>query len=216
MPISKWKGSGLVLLLSAFFLFIIYSDILKAPNHFLFADSGDGIKNYYTYAYHIKNDSSYVYFEGMNYPFGELHVFTDGNPFLANSVKLLKEIFPQIQDYSIGIYNVFMLWSFSVAALFLYLILFELTKDGLWSISGALAIMILSPQILRAGGHFSLVTFFTFPVTYYLNIKRFRKTYFKHIYLLITTLSWFFIHPYLGMISALFTFLFPIPCNPII
>ncbi|RMG79706.1 MAG: hypothetical protein D6707_07650, partial [Bacteroidetes bacterium] len=208
MPTNKLQGGFAIVLLSAAFLLLFYFDILQAPNDYLFADSGDGIKNYYTYAYHIKNDSSYVYFEGMNYPYGELHVFTDGNPFLANFVKILQEFFPQISRYSIGIYNSFMLWSFCVAAIFLYLILFEFMRDVVWSVAGALAIMVLSPQIMRAGGHFSLVTFFTFPITYYLNIAENLKNPFKHIGLFITTICWFFIHPYLGMISALFILLY--------
>jgi len=45
----------------------------------------DGAKNYYTVAYHIEHDSSYTWFNGMNYPYGEHAVYTDNQPLVSNA-----------------------------------------------------------------------------------------------------------------------------------
>ena len=81
---KNWKGLILTVTISLAFLLTFYGNILSSPNSVLFTADGDGIKNYYTYAYHIKNDSSFNHFEGMNYPYGELVVYTDGHYALAN------------------------------------------------------------------------------------------------------------------------------------
>ena len=67
---------GLLILLVAF------PDIFIAPSDFLFNDEGDGLKNYFTMAYYIANDSGW-HFSGMNYPYGEFISFTDNQPILS-------------------------------------------------------------------------------------------------------------------------------------
>ncbi|MFT4757242.1 MAG: hypothetical protein ACI91R_001895, partial [Vicingaceae bacterium] len=57
------------------FVLCFYSDAFFSPNSYLFSNSNDGIKNYYTYAYHIKNNKSVTNFEGLNYPYGESFLY---------------------------------------------------------------------------------------------------------------------------------------------
>ena len=40
------------------FLSIFYGKVIMSPNSYLFNLTGDGIKNYYTYAYFIENNQS--------------------------------------------------------------------------------------------------------------------------------------------------------------
>ncbi len=63
-----------VIIVGVVFTAALYGKILANSNDYMFTESGDGIKNYFTYAYHITHDSSYINFSGMNYPYGE-HFF---------------------------------------------------------------------------------------------------------------------------------------------
>src|SRR5688572_18321705 len=112
----------LLLVLTILYISFFYGKVLKHPNSYFFIDAGDGIKGYYAYAYHIKHDTSYVNFQGMGYPYGENHLFTDGQTAVSNTVKFISEYIPRIEQYSIGIYNLMMVLSFIPCALFLYLI----------------------------------------------------------------------------------------------
>ncbi len=69
-------------------LLFAYKPVLVSPQKFL-AAGGDGMKNYYTYMYHVRYDTTYWGFEGMNHPFGENILFTDNQPLFANAIKLI-------------------------------------------------------------------------------------------------------------------------------
>ena len=60
------NGSLIILLLSIVFLFSFYGEAVLHPNNYLFAPDGDGIKNYFTFIHHIKNDVDAHHFNGMN------------------------------------------------------------------------------------------------------------------------------------------------------
>jgi hypothetical protein len=70
-------------------LFFYYHKIILSPNSYLTAQSSDGIKAYAVYAGHIKNDTDYSNYRNMNYPYGQTHIFTDGQTGLANAFKFL-------------------------------------------------------------------------------------------------------------------------------
>ena len=81
------KNYSLILniFITVVFVYIFYSPILISPNHHQFSDKGDAIKNYYTYAYYINNNSDAINFEGLNYPYGEHFLYTDGTPGLSGT-----------------------------------------------------------------------------------------------------------------------------------
>ncbi|MFO7790784.1 MAG: hypothetical protein R6V32_09450, partial [Bacteroidales bacterium] len=199
----------MALVLSFIFLLIFYKPLLLNPNQHLFTNWGDGIKNYYTYTYHITHDSSYVYFEGMNYPYGELHQFTDGQPLLSSIVKTISKIIPGTENYAIGILNLFLLLSFVIASILLALILTEYRVPPLLSGLSAVAVMCLAPQIHRFGGHLSLGYFFAFPLAWYLLIlyNKHKKWLFS-ILLFLVNLGLLFTHPYLCVMNTAFILLF--------
>ncbi len=195
-----------VVFLSLIFLFVFYGKILISPNQYLFSTDGDGIKNYYTYAYFIKNNVSNTNFEGFNYPYGEHYFYTDCHPLLASVFKIIASYFPGFSNYTIGIINFLMVISFLIGAVFLFLIFKELKINMFLAVLSSFAIMVLSPQIFRLGGHYALSYSFFIPLTFYLLIKLEKsKNKLKFsVLLLINNLFWLLIHTYLGMIVIAF------------
>jgi hypothetical protein len=200
----------LVLCLSVFFTFCFYSQIILNPNQYLFSATGDGISSYYNSIYHIENDSSYLSFEGMNYPFGEHLTYSINNPLLTNIIKFLKEFFPGISNYTVGIFNFSMLLSFLLTAIFLFLIFEEFQINRILSILSAIGIVALSPQVFRMLGHLSLAYSFAIPLYLWIIIKSYKnKNKVKwYIFLFINQILWIFIHAYYGAIMASFIICF--------
>lgn len=208
------KNYNVIFLFALTFVFLLtfYSKVIFHPNSYIFNSSGDGIKNYYTYAYFIKNNVSNTNFEGMNYPYGENFMYTDCHPFLAFVLKTLTKIFPGLSNYSIGILNFILIVSFVLTVWLLYLIFKELKVNPLLSVTGSLAIAVLSPQIIRLTGHLALSYSFVIPLTIYLLLlfeKRPAKTR-PSVYLVLSILLFYFTHAYLGMIAATLVFVYSV------
>ncbi|MCB2220311.1 MAG: hypothetical protein KQI35_07955 [Bacteroidetes bacterium] len=200
----------ILIILSTAFIAIFYGKVLVSPNSFMFSTSGDGMKNYFTYAWHIKYDSSAIEFQGMNYPYGEHFMYTDCHPIFTLAFRALKPIFPGIVDYSVGFLNFFMIFSFVLTALFLWLIFKDLKVDPFFSILGSLGIMMLAPQVFRLTGHLALSYSFFIPLTLYLALKHYGNTEKKRWlwFQMLNIFFWFFIHAYLGMMAAGFLLAF--------
>jgi len=194
----------LLLALITAFLFGFYGKIIISPNSYLFNSKGDGIKSYYTYAYYIQDNKSFINFEGMNYPYGDNFTYTDCHPFLSFLLKLLHPVFPGLSTYSIGILNLWMILSLGLTVIVLYFLFRELKVNHLLSALGAMGVMALSPQIFRITGHYALSYSFFIPLTIYLlvlfekGIKRKRIFFF----ILFSIFFYFTIHAYLGMVAA--------------
>jgi len=199
-----------LLILTFTFLFVFYGSILRDPNSHFFKDSGDGLKNYFTYAYYIDHNISNSNFEGMNYPYGEHFLYTDCNPVIAISLKKLSILFPGIKEHSVGILNMLMLLSLVMTSIILFLIFHKLKINYLLSVLGALAIMMLSPQLFRFGGHYALSYSFFIPLTIYLLLRfEFKnQSYLLALLLTLSNLFFLFIHAYLGIILISFLLLY--------
>jgi hypothetical protein len=175
----------------------------------MFATSGDGLKNYFTYSSHIKNDGSHVNFEGMNYPYGEHFMYTDCHPVLAVVFKSLSAVFPFLSDYSVGILNFLMIASIFLTFIVIYLLLIELGVNRWLSVLFSIGITLLAPQIFRMGGHLALSYSVAIPFSWLLIIKSFRnENRLKYtILIFLNCLFWYFVHAYLGMIISFFLIL---------
>jgi hypothetical protein len=169
--------------------------------------SGDGLKNYYTYAWYIQNNALSTEFSGMNYPFGEHILYTDCHPLAAFLLKLLSAIHPIFAENCIGILNVVLLISPILAALILYRIFRNLQVDLHLATASAVGLMMLSPQTFRLTGHLALSYSFCIPLSIYLILKYFQNEEKRKslILLFLNTLFWFSIHAYLGMMSLILT-----------
>src|ERR1700733_5463679 len=100
LHISQPLKIDLLIMGAAFCIYFIYfHHVFLNINSILSSITNDSLKNYYTYVYHVKNDSSLFQFAGMNYPFGEHVVYTDCQPALTILLKAL----PFTHNYLIGI-----------------------------------------------------------------------------------------------------------------
>lgn len=199
---SFFKSSGFLLCaLMLLFLICFYSPLLFHLNTVIFSDKGDALKNYFAYNWHIHIDEGYSEYSGTNYPYGELFIYTDGNPLLAGLVKTL----PFLKPYSIAIYNISLLLSFVLCAYFLLKIFREFELDNAVSILAAFGITVLCPQALRLTGHISLAYNFILPLIIYLVLLYQKHPGWKYsTFISISLLCSFLIHPYMGMIGASF------------
>jgi len=194
----------LLTLLGAFALLLcFYGKVVLSPNSYLFSGNGDGVKNYFTYAYHLKNNESLTNFEGFNYPYGENFLYTDGHPILISILQPIQSIFPSVANYSIGILNSLLLLSFLISALVLFRLLRELKINAFLAMLGACATLTLAPQIFRLEGHFALSYSFVIPLCFLWLLQYVGKNRSaKHlIYLTLFHAALLFVHAYLGIIS---------------
>lgn len=199
---TRNAASSLVVLITFLVLSLFYGPILLHPQSYILNDLGDGIKNYYCFEWHVHNDNSMINYTGSNYPYGENHGYTDGNPLLSNILRLL----PGLNNYSIAIFNLSLLLSFVFCSLLLFKIFKEFQVPDLYAIIASIGIAFLCPQVFRLSGHFTLSYGFCIPLLLYLLIKlennpgKIRYT----ILISIATLCFLFIHPYIGMITTSF------------
>lgn len=172
---NRTFGAILTLVLASVIILILFSSNVFEANQVSFASGGDGLKSTFGTIYHIKYDSSYWHFEGMNYPHGESVFFTGNQTFTTNLLKLFMDWGWDLSDHAMGILNILMLFSFVLCALFLFLILVEFELPVLYSVAGALLIMFLSPQWHRLGGHYNLAYAWIIPAGIYMMIKFYRN-----------------------------------------
>ena len=151
--ISRNRGAISVVLLSACMVIWSHFTLLTDPNNFFLRDSGDGFKNYFTVIYHVKHDSTYSHFEGMNYPYGEQVVFTDNQPLVSNTIKFISQNIVDISDHTVGILNYLMLISIVLSCFFLYQIFRKFQIPDIWAVLFAAGIGFMAPQIHRMTGH---------------------------------------------------------------
>ncbi|MBI4444456.1 MAG: hypothetical protein HY645_01000 [Acidobacteria bacterium] len=191
--------------LSCGFLIIFYHFVLTAPNQTLFSLEGDGLKNYYTFLYHLKYDRSFLHFEGLNYPYGEHIFYTDAQPLLVNSVKWISSNLVDLSRYGIGVLNLSLLFMLLPASAMLFLILRRFSLPAWYAMPAAVGITFLSPQVLRFGGHYSLGYVAAIPLAWYLALRFFEKPNYGISFLIaLNSLLWGAIHPYYLYIFSIF------------
>ena len=127
----KHRGLWLTLLLSTLLLFLYFGSVLRAPGHYMFNTDGDGMKNYFSFAWHAEHDTSITTFSGMNYPFGEHIDYPDAQPLQSNVWRAVCKVFPGLLPHTVALINLMMLASIVLCALFVYGILRELSMPEL-------------------------------------------------------------------------------------
>jgi len=199
------------LALAIAYVFSFYGEVLTSPNDYLFSKKGDGIKNYFTYAYHIKHDSSYTELEGMNFPYGENYLYTDCHPILANTFKSLSTVSPFFETHSVGLLNLILILSILFTFPVLYLVFVELKFNRWLSVVFSFCIALLAPQLFRLTGHFALSYSIAIPLSWLLILKcRENSKWYLYLLLFANNLFWMFIHAYLGIIVISFLISFAV------
>lgn len=206
MNTKKFSAEAISFALVLLFMLLYYFPIFLNPNAYLTVGDGDGIKAFYVFASHIKNSVHYNQFEGMNYPYGQTHIFTDGQTVIAILFKFLSRWFPFFQTHCMGIYNVMMFMSYPLCALILASVLKRLNIPLIFVVSGSFAITVLSPQYFRLFGHPTLSYVLFVPLIWWLLI-RYKESSNKLKWSLLICLNaifWFGVHPYYIMLWVLF------------
>ncbi len=169
---------GLWLLIATMTTLIVirYNDLIQFDPTQVIEPYGDGFKAYTVIQYHAQHDSTYSCFEGMNYPYGDHAVPGATQPLISNTLKLLSQLTgADLGVYTIPIVNWSMLISILLTSLFLYLI-FTHQNLPIWlSISAAITITLLAPQIHRMVSHYGLTHPEVIPALLYF-LVRFSET----------------------------------------
>lgn len=165
------RGILLTFALSLTVLFLFFGPMLKDPNRVYFSANGDGLKSYVGAIYHLEHDTTLFRMNAMNYPYGEMAFFTDCQPMVTNSVKILSDFGIDFRPNIVGIINMFMLLSIVFGAIFICLIFLELRVAWWFAALASVGICMLSPQIGRLAGHFSLSHIMWLPMLIWLLMK---------------------------------------------
>jgi hypothetical protein len=194
----------LTLALALTLLVALFYPLLISPGHYFFSMGGDGVKNYYNLMYYVKFDQG-THFSGMNYPYGEQIIFTDGQPLIAWIMRFMQHHGINASDRIPALLNLAMLCSPLISALFLLLIMRHFGFRHWTAACYAVLIAMMSPQVLRCMGHYALV-YQCFPIIWYLLIKSFstKKRLVFVALLSMVLLAFGFLHMYHFMMNFLF------------
>ena len=169
---NKKIGVLVTIVLTLLILKSFTGPLLFHPNKYSFDPHGmDGSVTYYYSIYQLKNDSTYLKQSACNYPYGESIFFSGNLPIATVFLKFINNHLFKVEDLIPGIFNMMMLLSLPIGAMFLFLIFHRFKVPFLFSIGCSIAIVFLSPQYPRMLGHFSLSYAFAFPCMLYLLIR---------------------------------------------
>ena len=197
-----------LLLVTAGILLWVFRPVLQHPNSYIFSRGADGIKNYYNFSYYLKYDTG-IRFDGVNYPYGDHLQFINSHPLYVQVLKFVDRHLVHISPYGVGILNLTMIFSLLLAVPFLFLILRRFRLPRWYAFWMALAILFLSPQLGRLGGHFEMSYVFFFPLYLYLMIRWYddlRRRWLWGTLMVLTALAGGFTSAY----YAAFFFVFPL------
>lgn len=144
--------------------------VLGNPTEYLLTPGGDGIKTYFALLYYVQFDHG-VQFTGMNYPSGELLLYTDGFPLLAWLLKAWKGVFGLSLGGAVAALNCTVLLASLPASPLVFALLRRCGVGRWYGALTALAIVILSPQFHRLEGHLTLALPFAVPMLWYLQVR---------------------------------------------
>lgn len=181
------------------------SHLATDPSHVIPDLGGDGAKNNFTYLYHSIYGKGY-WFDGMNYPFGEHIVYTDGQPLLSVMLASFKGV---SISTALGLLWGLISLSYVLSIVYLYKVLREFKTPPLLAIIFAALITIFTPQILRLRSHYALSYTCVIPMLFYWTVKysqSFRIKYCFYFFILGCVMA--FLHPYYVGLILVWTFAF--------
>ncbi|MBT8232576.1 MAG: hypothetical protein HKO66_06255 [Saprospiraceae bacterium] len=208
--IKDWQQGILTLfsyvLIALALSYLFMRDILFNLNSVQLDRSGDGFKNYFAFAYQY-NHGEGLWFEGMQYPYGDLLSFADGQPIIYQLFSLLKSIGIDITGHELFVVQSLPILGIILGGFILHKIMRLYDQSNLWSFVVVTACLGLSPQIFRFNSHFALAYMFCFPLVWYMLIKSEREKISKVVLVVVLSallLIYGFIHPYHLLICAVF------------
>lgn len=130
----------------------------------------DGLKNYTNSMFYVKYDQG-THFSGMNYPYGEHLIFTDGQPLFSWILKYVENTIRPISDNVPGLFNVAMFASFVLCMWLVFLICRHYMLPSWYAVCVSVLIGAMSPQLNRITGHYSLAYAWIVPLTWWILIQ---------------------------------------------
>lgn len=177
------------------------SYIVTQPWHIMTELGADGGKNNYTYLYQSLYGNG-LWFQGMNYPYGEHIVYTDGQPILSVPLSYFKT--------SIGTALTVMWWlislSYVLAIVYLYKTLTYFKVQPLLAMCFAAFIVMYTPQQLKLSGHYALSYTCVIPMLFYWTVQYYARNQWKYpAYILLMGIITSFLHPYFAAVILVWT-----------
>jgi len=197
----------IAVLSAIFFTVFTLSHFVTRPWHSVAELGGDGIKNTFTYLYHSVYDKG-MWFQGMNYPYGEHIVYTDAIPVVSVLLSYCKGITPNIA--------LTVLWwlialSYVLCMVYIYLLLVRFKVGYFFAILFAALICVCSPQIFRIQSHYALSFNCVIPMLFYWTMRYYDKASLKYaLYIFIAGCITAFIHPYFALVIFMWVVLYAI------
>lgn len=178
------------------------SGMVTNPAHVIPELGGDAIKNTFTYIYHSTLGSGY-WFDGMNYPYGEHILYTDGQPVLS---VLLASIGGITAEQALAVYWILLGLSYVLSIVYVYRILLHFKVPPFWAIVFAGVICICTPQILRLKGHYALAYPCVIPMIFYWTIRYHERSQWRYcFYFFVMGCIAAFLHPYYAALMLVWT-----------
>ncbi|MBU6343240.1 MAG: hypothetical protein KGS48_17225 [Bacteroidetes bacterium] len=199
-------GFWLVLGIAFALMYVKHHVWMQHPNDFFVGAGPDGFKNTLSGAYHLRYDSSYLHFSGMNYPYGDHVLFTDMQPILVNTLMWWSKHVQNLNGTVLFWMNVFRAIAFLLGSGILFLLFRKLHVPIWYAAIVSLGITFLSPQYHHVLDSGSLAHTWVIPLLL-LQLSNYEMYYSRRYQsLLIGITVWFAgqIHFYYLGISALF------------
>lgn len=198
--------SLLLLIVTFVLLWSIHGSVLWSPSEL--DVSLDGAKNLFTFAWHAEQSQEWFNMDGMSAPYGEHFFYTDGHPLLST---IWRPIVRHFEWY--GWSGPLIKWLIAINWLLTPLVIFKLLRHYNTSLyaafPGAIVIAMLAPQVARAEGHFSLAYTLFIPLVWWWLIRYRQRPHIGYWLLLFAlNLCALGTHPYLGLITSGFTFIY--------
>lgn len=183
------------------------------PGQYVFHNSADGFKNYYTLAAFVEDTGSatgLLSFKGFNYPYGEQVFYTDNTPLLSIPLKWINKCGISTHGYTTYLFDLLALLQLVISSILCCLILRRVTDNPIFIILFSITLPVLNPQILRfvPGGTLNLSFSFVILLTAYLMLRLYENLLKERSYiwplLLVSAFTYlsFLIHVYYLLILA--------------
>lgn len=171
----------------------------------MLAGGGDSLKNVFTPAYLYKWDDG-MWHTAMNYPYGELAIYTDAQVGLVMILRLLRAVGIDAEQHALLIIQGLPILSLVVGGALLYKITRYFDMPMWWSVVISLSCTAFSPHLYRYIGHFGLAYAAIIPAywLYLLHYSRWRPWQSISVGGGLLLLS-AYLHPYWILILTVFT-----------
>jgi hypothetical protein len=162
-------GIAILLAIIAIVVFFVFKPFLLNPNSYMFSKSGEAMKNYYNFSYHLKYGEGTLN-SGTNYPYGEQIQMDNSHPFHLWFFNMVNKVIP-VSKHGVALINLSLLLSLFLALPFIFLILRRYKLPVWYSVVVSLLILFLSPQLARFKGHLELAYLFFIPMWWFFLLK---------------------------------------------